>query len=255
MSSPAAADTGAQPGGDAVLGGRVRLRQPKRGYRSAIDPVFLAAAVPAAAGETVLDVGAGVGAAALCLAARLPGVAVTGLELQPGLTRLGEANAGDNGCAGRVRMVVGDLRRPPPELAPASFDHVMTNPPYMRPGRGRPPAAAAKMAATVETAGLAEWLAFCRRMARPGGSVTVVHRGDRLDDLLGAMDGLGGLAVFPLWPGPGPEAAPAKRVLVQGRTASRAPLRLLPGLVLHGADGAFSDAAQAVLRDAQGLDL
>ena len=120
---------------DALLGGRVRLVQPAEGYRAAIDPVFLAAAVPAATGETVLDVGAGAGAAALCLAARLPEVRVCGVELAPDLVRLAVGNAGLNGLAGRVEFMAGDLLRPPARLAAGTFDHVMANPPYLPAGR------------------------------------------------------------------------------------------------------------------------
>lgn len=238
---------------DALLDGRVRLFQPARGYRVAVDAVFLAAAVAARPKERVLDVGTGVGASALCLASRLAEVHVTGLELQPRLADLARHNALVNDMAERVTVVTGDLLGPLPELAPESFDHVMTNPPYLEPGRANQPHDLSRAAAMVEgAAGLAEWLAFCIAMARPKGSVTVIHRADRLDEMLTAVSGrLGDVVIFPLWPGPG--ARPAKRVILRGRKGVATPLQIRPGLVLHQADGGYSAEAQAVLRLGQAV--
>ena len=234
MSALAGAGPAPALSNDALLDGRVRLVQPADGYRVAIDPVFLAAAVPAADADAVLDVGAGVGAAALCLASRVAGVKVTGLEAQPDLVRLAAANAQANGCADRVAFVEGDLRHPPAAMKAGSFDHVMANPPFSEAERGRRPQNASRAAATVEGASLEEWLGFCLGLVRPEGSVTIIHRADRLDGVLAGLAGAGAIAVYPLWPGPlgpGPAAGdrPAKRVVVRGRKGSRAPLRLLPG--------------------------
>ncbi len=240
---------------DALLGGRVRLRQPVAGYRAAIDPVLLAAAVPAEPGEQVLDVGCGVGTAALCLAARVPGCRVFGIEIQRDLVRLAVDNVALNGAEGRVDVMVGDLTSPPPRLAAGSFDHVMANPPYLEAGAEESAPDAAKAAATVESAGdLADWVGFCVRMARHKASVTFIHRADRLDALLAHLRAkAGGIVVFPLWPDANGER-PAKRVIVQARKGSGAPLRLAPGLALH-AGGAFTPSADAVLRAAAPLNL
>jgi tRNA1(Val) A37 N6-methylase TrmN6 len=116
---------------DRLLGGRVLLSQPAHGYRVAIDPILLAAAVPALWGERVLDAGAGTGAAALCLATRVPGCKVVGLELQRALQQIATANVTHNDLGLRVEMLVGDLANPPPRFVWGSFDHVMTNPPYL----------------------------------------------------------------------------------------------------------------------------
>ena len=239
---------------DAFLGGRLRLRQPAAGYRAAIDPVLLAAAVPAAAGERVADLGCGVATAGLCLLARVPGAAVAGLELQAALAALAVENAALNGCAGRLTVAVGDVADPPRDFAAGGFDHVMLNPPYLEPGAVRAPPLELRRIATVEGAATLEaWLARALALLRPRGSLTVIHRADRLDRLLGVLAaGCGDLAVFPLWPRQG-EAA--RRVLVQGSKGSGGPLRLLPGLVLHEAGGSYTPAAEAVLRDAAGLVL
>ena len=240
---------------DDLLGGRIRILQPATGYRTAIDPVFLAAAVAAAPGQRVLDAGTGVGTAALCLAARVAGLSVAGVERQRDLVRLARRNADVNGLGDRIDVMVGDLKRPPVRLAAGTFDHVMANPPFLEPGRGNRPPDPGKAAATVEDeATLEDWLRFCLLMVRPKGGVTLVHRADRLDQVLAALHGrLGDIVVFPLWPGPGER--PAKRVIVSGRKGVATPLRLAPGLVLHAEGGAFTAAAQAVLRHGAGLTL
>jgi tRNA1(Val) A37 N6-methylase TrmN6 len=217
--------------------------------------VLLAAAVSARAGEAVLDAGTGSGAATLCLAARVPDCRIVGLEIQRPLQRLASDNARQNQLGPRVEMIEGDLGRPPPRLAGASFDHVMTNPPYLAAGSASPPPSALRARAHLEQAlDLADWLAGCLRMLKPDGLLTLIHRADRLAEVLAALHGpLGALVVFPLWPRRA--RRPAKRVLVQGRKGSRGPLRLAPGLVLHEDDGRYSPAADAVLRHAKALRL
>ncbi len=114
---------------DALLGGRVRLSQPAVGYRVAIDPVLLAAAVPARAGDRVLELGSGAGAAALCLARRVPDCRITGLEIDPEMVVLARANGRGSGLAERVDFVAGDVLAPPAEISAGGFDHVFANPP------------------------------------------------------------------------------------------------------------------------------
>lgn len=258
MSSvPTAADGATDPGEitqDALLGGRVQLRQPAKGYRAAIDPVLLAAAVPARTGERVLDLGCGTGAAALCLLARVPGVEAMGLELQGPLARLAAANAELNGLAGRFAVVEGDILRPPPALAADSFDRVMLNPPYLAARANRPPSAPLRALATHESdAVLADWLRTALALLKPKGGVSIVHRADRLDALLAGLRGkAGGIRVFPLWPAAG---RPAKRVLVAARKAAAGPLVLAAGLVLHESHGGFTPQAEAILRGAAALDV
>jgi tRNA1(Val) A37 N6-methylase TrmN6 len=239
---------------DTLLGGRVRLRQPVTGYRAAIDPVLLAAAVPAASVDTILDVGCGVGAAALCLAVRVPGCRVTGIEMQRDLVRLASGNVEANELFGRVSVMTGDLLRPPPRLEPGSFAHVMANPPYLEGGAATAPPDAGRAAAHLEgEADLAAWVRFALAMVRPKGSITIIHRADRLEHLLEQLSRrTGDIAIVPLWPGPG---KPAKRVIVHARKGVATPTRLLPGLMLHEAGGGYSEAAEAVLRHGAALAL
>ena len=231
---------------DALLGGRVRLLQPRRGYRVAVDAVLLAAAVDVQQGDRVLDLGAGVGAVGICLAARVPECSVIGVELQAFMADLAERNARLNGRADRMRIVVHDLAHPlPADLG--LFDHVVTNPPYLAAAVADPSPDPGKALATVESsAPLARWLAVATRAAKPGGTVTLIHRLDRLDEVLDQFErlGWGDLAVKGL--------PPAPRVLVRARRGSPSRRDAAP-LVLHRTEGGYTDAAEAILRHAAPL--
>ncbi|QCO14555.1 methyltransferase domain-containing protein [Azospirillum brasilense] len=238
---------------DTLLDGRVRLHQPQAGYRAAIDPVLLAAFTAAGAGERVLDVGTGTGAAALCLAARVPGVVVVGLEKRADAADFARRNAALNGLDGRVGVLEGDLLAPPPELVPGTFDRVMMNPPYLRAGAASVPPDPWKAAANVEgEAGLADWVRFAAAMLKPRGTLTMVHRADRVDEILAALHGarIGSLTLVPLWPKAGEEA---RRILLAAQKGGRSPARFTAGLVLHGPDGAYGAQAQRILRDMEPL--
>jgi len=238
---------------DRLLGGRVRLRQPMAGYRVAVDPVLLAAAVPARSGENVLELGSGSGAAALCLHQRVPDCRITGLEIDAELLALACANADLNDARGQVAFVAGDVAAPPPPIAAQAFDHVYANPPFLQPGRADLRAGAPRHAAAhvEQGASLAVWLAAMAQAVKPKGRLTLIQRADRLDEVLAELRRHAGeIVVFPLWPKAG---RPAKRVLVSARTAVATPLRLSAGLVLHDASGAYSAAARAVLENAEPL--
>ncbi|MEO0822177.1 MAG: methyltransferase [Pseudomonadota bacterium] len=240
---------------DRLLGGRVRLLQPLSGYRAATDPVLLAAAVPARDGESVLELGIGAGAAALCLAARVPGLALAGLELQPPYASLARANAAANGVS--LALWEGDVAAPPAALRARRFDHVILNPPYHAHGPASPKPG--RDLAHREAASLGVWLAAAIARTRPRGRVTLIHRAERLPEILTALSGpAGDIAVLPLAARAG---RPAKRVIVSARTQVATPFRLLAPLVLHegpahsGDGDDFTDAARAILRDAAPIAL
>lgn len=238
---------------DKFLCGRLRLLQPLKGYRAATDPVLLAAACPAEPGQSVLDLGCGAGAAALCLGHRVPGLALAGLELQPAYADLARQNSERNAIPLEVHD--GDLSRMPKDLR-RDFDHVIANPPYYHAGGSPSPIAARATAMQVETP-LSAWVAAATRRLRPGGWLTLICGADGLPEVLAALSPkLGSAAVLPLAPR---EGRPALRVIVQARKGGRAPFRLLAPFVIHAGpahDGdreSYTPAANAVLRE--GADL
>jgi tRNA1(Val) A37 N6-methylase TrmN6 len=246
---------------DRLLGGRVRLLQPLSGYRAATDPVLLAAAVPARPGERVLDLGCGAGAAAFCLAARVPGLELHGLEIQPAYLALAAENARLNGVA--MALHAGDVVAPPRALRQLAFDQVMLNPPYHAGTAMASPLAGRDMAhregAGEGEAGLGDWIAAGLARLKPKGWLTVIHRAGRAPELLRLLDGpAGAIALKPLVARAGREAG---RVIVCARKGAKAPFRLLSPLVLHAGhvhvrdEDDYSPEAAAILRDAEGLDL
>lgn len=246
---------------DRFLDGRVMLLQPAKGLRAAIDAVFLAAACPGGEGGglRILEAGAGNGAVSIMAAWRLPHARVTGVEIDPGLVELANENVRRNGLAGRVQIVAGDVTAPfrtheAAGITQESFDHVLANPPFFESGRVREPPGARKRQAHVAAKGaLARWVGFLTACAAAKGSLTLIHQPAVLPEMLEALKGrFGGVTVYPLFPRRG---QPAIRMLVRGTKGSRAPLQLLEGMVLHGPSGAFTAAAQAVLRDGEPLRL
>jgi tRNA1(Val) A37 N6-methylase TrmN6 len=233
---------------DRVLGNRLQLMQPAEGYRAAIDPVLLAAAVDAKAGERVLDLGCGVGTAGLCLLARVAGISLTGLDLQPGLIALATRNAAANGLGSSTFFQCGDLLA----FKDGGFDHVLANPPYLARETASISPNPIKALANVEgDAKLVDWVACAVAAVRPGGSVTFIHRADREDELRRAMaQGLGDLRLIKFLPRAG---ATAKRVILSGRKGAAAGFQTSAPWVLHATDGSFTPETEAVLRDAAPL--
>ncbi|MCZ0813887.1 MAG: tRNA1(Val) (adenine(37)-N6)-methyltransferase [Pseudomonadota bacterium] len=220
---------------DAFLGGKLRILQPRDGYRAGIDPVLLAASIPARAGDRVLDLGCGAGVAALCLARRIEGVRLTGLELQPDYADLARRNASAN----RIEMQVetGDLTDMPAALREQQFDHVISNPPYFDRRASTAARDTGREIALGEGTPLADWVKAAAKRTAPKGHATFIQRTARLPDLLMAMARhFGSLEVLPLIPRPG---RAARLVLVRGRKGGRADFRLHDGWVLH--NGASHD--------------
>lgn len=233
---------------DTLLNGAVIFRQPVEGYRAAIDPVFLAAAVPDRVKGRVLDLGCGAGAAMLCLARRRDDLTVVGLERDPDMAALATANSEANEFGTRVMVVTGDLLRPPPKLAVSSFDAVIANPPYMEAEDVTASPDANKAAATVEgEADLTDWVRAAARFVKPQGPVIFIHRADRLGELHQALtkSGCGGTVTIPLWPKAG---AQPKRAVVLAKRGDRGPAVAGRGLILHDHDGRFSRQAENILR-------
>ncbi len=233
-----------------LLNGRVRYAQPGSGFRTGIEPVLLAATIPARVGQRVLEGGTGAGAGLLCLVARLPGILGVGIEIDPGQAGLARANAASNGMAD-LEIVTGDLGT---AVLDGLFDHAFANPPY-HPGDGTTsPDRTRALAKQAEAETLMLWAGALARPLRARGTLSLILPAARLAACIAAMAAAGCPveAVFPLWPKAGVQA---KLTIVRGVKAGRGPLRMLPGLVLHEADGRFTPAADAVLRSAAALDL
>lgn len=234
---------------DGFLDGRLRVLQPAHGYRAGSDAVMLAAACPAQAGQTVLELGCGAGVASLCLAWRVPDLCLTGVERQADYADLARRNATRNGLP--LEVATGDLAAMPAPVRNMSYDHVIANPPYFIAGTAAPDEGRAT--ARQEVTPLALWVDVALRRLRPGGMVTLIQRADRLDRLIVALDGrAGAITILPVVARAGREAG---RIILTARKGARAGLRLLAPFVMHDAvshlrDGEdLSPVASAVLRE------
>lgn len=236
------------------LGGRLHVSQPREGYRSGVDAVYLAAAAPAQPGESVLDLGAGAGVASFCLAARVGGLEQHALEVQEEYAALALSNAAETGFPLAVHM--GDVEDAPLALRARSFDGVIANPPYYRATAG--PVSETRDAAHRERVPLDVWIDCALRRLTPGGWLVFIQRAERLPELLIGLNGRAGdIRVKPL---AGRLGRPASRVVVKARKGARGPLILCAPLIEHegpehlrdGDDA--SEAARAVLRHGAALE-
>jgi len=242
---------------DAVLGGRLILRQPRRGHRVGHDAILLAAAADVRSGDLAIELGAGVGAAGLALARRVAGVRVMLVEIDPALAALARDNAERNGLADRVDIAVLDVMADAQQFAAAklalgSAAHVLMNPPFNDPARQRvSPDAGRRLAHAGSADTLIQWVKRAARLLAPSGTLTLIWRADGLADVVAALgDEFGGIAVLPVHPRPN---AAAIRILARAVKGSRAPLSLLPGLTLNDANGMPSTEAEAILRGGAAL--
>ncbi len=242
-----------EPTENALLGGKVRLLQPARGYRAGMDAALLAAAVAAKPGETVLEAGCGAGAVLTQIAARRAGVTLTGVERDPVAAELARRNAALNGWTERMTVIEGDVGRGFKALGLPRADWAVSNPPFFDDEGALRAPSPAKRGAWIADDGLAAWVRFLTDGVKDGGRVVIIHRADRLADLLGLLgERCGSFTIRPVQPF---AEEPAKRVLVQAIRGGRAPLRLLPALVLHDRSGAkHTVEAEAILTGVAGLD-
>ena len=234
---------------DRFLGGRVVVRQLKSGFRAGLDAVMLAAAIPAHAGDKVLELGTGSGTASLCLARRVPGCSVSGVEIDAELVTLANENAAANGLGDRVMFAGADVLYLPRELR-RDFTHIFCNPPF-HDEDGQMSPIASRDRALRDTGRLGDWIEIGFKRTISGGTFTVILRADRMGEALVRLPERG-VTIFPLWPRAG---GPAKRVILQARKGSRAESVFSPGLVLHETDGRYTREADAVLRNGGALSI
>lgn len=237
---------------DDFMGGVVRLIQPKNGYRVSMDTVMLAATIPASPGETVLEGGIGTAGASICLAKRLSGVKVHGVELQSEMRSFAERNIEFNGLEDFVTVEEGcitDLSGPQ-----SQYDHVMLNPPYLPAGAAiRPPAETKGIAHMDTNASLKDWIKFAVHKVKNKGSISLIIRADRIDEAIAQLHRrVGELYIMPLWPRAG---VAAKRVILQGRKGMHGVATMLPGLALHSNSERYTPEARKILWDGAALDL
>lgn len=237
---------------DLFLGGALKIRQPRNGYRAGTDAVLLAALINSDPAGPVLDAGAGVGVVGLCVAARFPKASVVLVEREPHLVSLARRNVDDNGLSARVRVIEADIMRATEVLRKAgirseTFATVLANPPYHEDRRST--AAGNRLKAVSNQMPEEEfdaWARFMCRMAAPGGRAAMIHKTEALPRILAAFDGrFGAISLLPIHARSG---EPAIRVIVEGIKGSRAPLSIKPGLALHGPDQSFVTEMDAVFR-------
>ena len=214
---------------DKFLGGRLIVRQPKNGYRAGIDPVLLAASIQAKSGESILEIGCGVGVASLCLAQRIDGLQIMGLEIVPQIAQLARDNARENRLV--IKVLTGDIAHMPSNLRNLQFDHVMANPPYFDRSRGSEATSILKESSKGEHTPLSAWTQAAGRRVKPKGFVHFIFRTERLPELLQALpSNLGSVEVVPLVPR---SQKPSGLMILSARKSGRASFKLLPEIVMH----------------------
>ncbi len=237
---------------DRLLAGKLALRQPVRGHRAGTDAILLAAAAPADFAGLAVDVGSGVGAVGLAIAIQAEHARVRLVEIDPEMAQAARHNVVLNECSARVETIEADVlarrsERVATGIAGGEADLVLTNPPFAEEGAGRASPDTKRAKAHVMARGaLHDWIKASSDMLRPRGTLIAIHRADALPYLLDAMDRrFGAIAVLPVHPRLGADAV---RILVRGIKGSRAPFSIRPGLILHKADGRFTDEAEALHR-------
>ena len=250
--------TGTGHSNNEFLGGRLTLKQPKKGYRVSSDSVFLAAAIPLKPQERILDMGVGTGGILSCLAARIGGEAdnciMHGIEIQSELVILARENASKNGFDHFTKYFEGDIFNDIHECTPNYYHHVVSNPPYYEKGKISNSSHKSKSVAFgEELEDLKVWIERCVRMVRPKGYLTVIHRADRLDDILTALNAkTGSIIVYPFY---SKVENDAKRVIIRAQKDGNGHLTLKSGLIVHKSDGKYTAAAEDILRHAKELDI
>lgn len=234
----------------ALLDGKVRIvRSTNGGLDPTTDTILVAAACPAHAGESVLDLGCGSGAAGLCVLYRAPQACLTGIDIQSAPLELARRSAALNGWQTQARFICADIRDFRPEKE-ARFDHVICNPPYLEAGAHTPPPDAGR-AAAVGGGSLKDWTDAAFHALKPRGSLCLIHRADMADRAIQALGKrFGALEIIPVWPGSG---KPASRIVIRARKDRRSPAILHPGLVLHETGRRYTVEAERILRDGESL--
>lgn len=238
---------------DYLLDKRVVIFQPVGGYRASTDAVLLSAMVSAVKNAKILDVGSGTGAISLCLAERLKNnnVKIDGLEFQEKLAELSNMSAEKNGFA-FLKFYNRDIKNKETakEFLPCSYDVVVTNPPYSDHDMPSPNKSKAT-AHNLSEMNLSQWLNFCLKMAKPFGKIYMVNRVEALPVICAELKGkAGNIKILPIY---SKKDQKAKRVIVCAQKDSKTPCEILPPLIVHSADGSYTEKAENILRKSMSL--
>lgn len=236
-----------------VLDKGLKLLHTEKGFKTSIDSVLLAAACPAKSGDHILDMGCGVGGAGLSVLTRVEGVSLTGVDIQDDHIELAKQNAAENNFADQCEFVASDIRDYKNENA---FDHIICNPPYLEAGahlRSPHEEKATAMGHEEKELSVLEWIDAAHDTVKSNGTFTMIHRADKVDKIIqGLGKRFGATEIIPLWPKQG-EAA--KRVIVRAVKHRKSPAKIHAGLVLHQDNGDYTDEAEKIFRDREGLYL
>lgn len=235
-----------------VLDKQVRLKQAENGFRTSMDSVMLAAACPIKTGQTLLDMGCGVGSSGLCVLFRQKDIFLTGVDIQEDHVALAAENAALNGLSDNTDFICHDVRNFKREKG---FHHIVCNPPYLETGTHlrSPHDAKAKAMGHDGDLRTKDWVLNAARLLRPEGTLTMVHEAGKIDKIIQAMEGrFGAIEIIPLWPKLGKSA---KRTIIRGVKGRKSPLTLHSGLTLHDEGGGYTVEAEEILRKAKGLRL
>jgi tRNA1(Val) A37 N6-methylase TrmN6 len=243
--------TQAQYTQDSFLGGKLSIKQPAKGFRAGIDAVFLGASVAQTNPDTILDIGCGVGTALWCAGYHCPQAKLTGSEIQKDYANMATENAATNRMLEKSQIICGSIFEKNDLLAPNSFDHVITNPPFYENEDVFSSPNGGKKTAHQHTLNLESWIHQSIKMIKPKGYITLIHRADHLDKILSTFGTkVGEITIYPLWP---KIDQPANRILVRAKKGSRAALKILSGMVLHNEAGGFTKEAEDILRNGKPL--
>lgn len=239
---------------DAFHHGAFAVVQPmKCGHRAGSDALLLAAGLPQNAHGIVADLGAGAGVAAFAALSVNPLLRATLVEIDPLMAdcaRKSLALPGNSAFAARATIIAADVRlagkkRVEAGLANAGFDHVLANPPYYAQSERASPDKRRALAHHMPENELDAWLRTAAAMLKPGGMLHIVWRPQNLLALMqGAQGRFGSLQILPLC---AREASAAGRIIVRGIRGSKAPLSLLPAIILHDNANKPTPLANALL--------
>lgn len=234
---------------DYLLDKQIKIFQPVDGYRASTDAIILSSVISKVKkNDNILDVGSGTGAISLCLAHRFKSssISIMGMELQEELCCLSNLSSEENNFSSFLQYINCNIKNKPKSIEFCSFSHVITNPPYSENDLPSPNKSKAT-AHNLDNFSLSEWIKFCIKMLKPKGFFYMINRAEAIDDILYNIKGkLGNIKVVPIY---SKENQDAKRVIVIAQKDSKAATSINKGLIVHNADGKYSQIANAILRE------